>query len=217
MPTAVQVYRMLGNENLWQVASNCQQALTEANIPYSVCGGVAVLLHGYQRNTVGLNLIIRNEDSANVRSVLQQAGMEWSDTHAEFRSPRGVAVQFLIAGERAGRDSPVRLPDPHQPETTELRDGLPVVRLSRLIEMKIPCGLGNIRRTHKDFADVASNSSPPDNSTPPSLVSSTPASENTSATSLETPTAPNNPSLLHFSFLIRDSSVPPYRIATGGF
>jgi hypothetical protein len=36
----------------------------------------------------------------------------------------------------------------------EQREGLTVVRLSRLIEMKIACGMGNLRRTHKDFADV---------------------------------------------------------------
>ncbi|SMP80067.1 hypothetical protein SAMN06265222_1433, partial [Neorhodopirellula lusitana] len=33
-------------------------------------------------------------------------------------------------------------------------EGLLVVRLTRLIEMKIACGMSNLRRTHKDFADV---------------------------------------------------------------
>jgi len=33
-------------------------------------------------------------------------------------------------------------------------EGLPVLRLSKLIESKIACGEGNFRRTHKDFADV---------------------------------------------------------------
>ena len=37
--------------------------------------------------------------------------------------------------------------------TTEIED-LPVLTLAKLIESKIACGLGNIRRTHKDFADV---------------------------------------------------------------
>lgn len=36
---------------------------------------------------------------------------------------------------------------------TEL-EGLPVVTLARLIETKLACGQGNLRRTHKDFADV---------------------------------------------------------------
>lgn len=33
-------------------------------------------------------------------------------------------------------------------------EGLSVVALPRLIEMKIACGLGNPRRTHRDLADV---------------------------------------------------------------
>jgi hypothetical protein len=33
-------------------------------------------------------------------------------------------------------------------------EGLSVVSLARLIEMKLACGEGNLRRTHKDLADV---------------------------------------------------------------
>lgn len=33
-------------------------------------------------------------------------------------------------------------------------EGLPAMSLARLIESKIACGEGNLRRTHKDFADV---------------------------------------------------------------
>lgn len=49
MSTAQQVYTMLGNPSLWDVAARCHQLLTEARIAYSICGGVAVCLHGYQR------------------------------------------------------------------------------------------------------------------------------------------------------------------------
>jgi len=33
-------------------------------------------------------------------------------------------------------------------------EGLPALSLARLIETKLACGEGNLRRTHKDFADV---------------------------------------------------------------
>jgi hypothetical protein len=33
-------------------------------------------------------------------------------------------------------------------------EGLPVLTLARLIETKLACGEGDLRRTHKDFADV---------------------------------------------------------------
>ena len=46
------------------------------------------------------------------------------------------------------------MPPPAGDSNVEQIDELPVVRLSRLIEMKLACGSGNMRRTHKDFADV---------------------------------------------------------------
>lgn len=69
-------------------------------------------------------------------------------------TPEGIAVQFLIAGQKAGKGSEVMIPEPLGEENVEQREGLSVVRLSRLIEMKIACGMSNLRRTHKDFADV---------------------------------------------------------------
>ena len=154
MVTAHQVYRMLGNESLWNVAVTCHGLFSAADIPYSICGGVAVCLHGYQRNTVDLDLVIRPEDTETVRGLLSDAGLVWDETHAEFHTPAGIAVQFLIAGQKAGQGSVVTIPDPAGELNVEEREGLTVVRLSRLIEMKIACGISNLRRTHKDFADV---------------------------------------------------------------
>jgi len=59
-----------------------------------------------------------------------------------------------MTGDRGGNDSEVRIPVPTGELNVEVIEGLPVLRLSRLIEMKIACGLGSLRRTHKDFADV---------------------------------------------------------------
>ena len=154
MVTAKQVYRMLGNESLWSVAERCDALLSAAEIPYSICGGVAVCLHGYQRNTVDLDLVIRSGESEAVRDVLSAGGLVWDETNAEFRTPDGIAVQFLISGQKAGKSSEVTIPEPIGELNVEQREGLSGVRLSRLIEMKIACGTSNLRRTHKDFADV---------------------------------------------------------------
>ena len=154
MIAAQKVYRMLGNETLWNVAERCDALLSAAGIPYSICGGVAVCLHGYQRNTVDLDLVIRSSERDAVRKVLSDGGLTWDKTNAEFRTPDGIAVPFLISGQKAGKGSEVTIPEPTGDLNVEELEGLPVVRLSRLIEMKIACGLGNLRRTHKDFADV---------------------------------------------------------------
>jgi hypothetical protein len=109
---------------------------------------------GYQRNTTDVDWIINAADSAKVKELLIAASFEWDDELKEFRSSSGVPVKFLIAGQHAGKGAEVKIPEPTGDLNVEERDGLKVVRLSRLIEMKIACGMGNPRRTHKDFADV---------------------------------------------------------------
>ena len=145
---------MLGNDALWQTATQCHQLLAAAKIPHAIMGGVAVCLHGYQRNTVDVDLLIRREDSAAVREALENDQFEWNGKQKEFRSQSGVGVQILLAGDKAGTDSEVKLPDPADEKTTTDIEGLPVLKLAKLIESKLACGIGNLRRTHKDFADV---------------------------------------------------------------
>ena len=74
-------------------------------------------LHGYQRNTVDVDLLIRPDDSVAVREALEADQFSWNAQEKEFRSPSGIA-KFLLAGERAGKDSEVKLPDPSDAKTT---------------------------------------------------------------------------------------------------
>ncbi len=145
---------MLGNAPLWDVAQTCHAALQAAEVPYAVLGGVAVCLHGYQRNTVDLDLLVRREDQAAIKTVFSEAGLTWDESAAEFRSEAGIQVQLLLAGDKAGRGAEVRLPDPSMTSTVQAVEGLCVLTLARLIETKLACGSGSVRRSHKDFADV---------------------------------------------------------------
>jgi hypothetical protein len=154
MATAQQTYAMLEQTTLWETAELCHRALAEAEIPHALLGGMAVCLHGYQRSTVDVDLLVRREDAERVRAELEAAGLAWDAKQAEFRGQAGIPVQFVLAGERAGKGSEVLLPDPAESRTWTLIEGLPVLKLARLIETKLACGSGNVRRTHKDFADV---------------------------------------------------------------
>ena len=154
VPSAAATYAMLENESLWQVTETCHTLLEQAGIPHLVVGGVAVCLHGYRRNTVDLDLLVRPVDQAQIREVLLAGGFSWHETSREFRSQSGVPVQFLLSGDSAGKGAIVRLPDADDSQSEEVIESLPVISLPRLIEMKLACGVGNLRRTHKDFADV---------------------------------------------------------------
>jgi hypothetical protein len=154
MISAERTYAMLGNETLWETAKTCHEILAKAGIPHAILGGVAVCLHGYQRNTVDAALLVQPGQADKIRKLFATAGIAWNDEEQEFRTPTGIAVQFVVAGERAGRNSDVRLPDPAEEAVVTQLEGLPVLSLAALIESKIACGEANLRRTHKDFADV---------------------------------------------------------------
>jgi hypothetical protein len=152
--TAQRAFQMLENESLWEMAHRVHDLLARNKVDHAIVGGVAVCLHGYQRNTVDLDLLIRQVDSAAVRSVLESEGFQWSAATKEFLSSSGAAIQFLIAGESEGTGQEATFPDPGDSKKTTLIEGLPVLSLAELIQAKIACGMGNLRRTHKDFADV---------------------------------------------------------------
>ena len=145
---------MLENQSLWEAATTCHDALTAGGVPHAVVGGVAVCLHGYRRNTIDLDLLVRQADTARIKGLLEDAHFQWDPERVEFRSPAGIPVQFLLAADRAGKGSEVRLPDPADPSALMEIEGLPVLSLARLIEAKVACGEGDLRRTHRDFADV---------------------------------------------------------------
>ena len=145
---------MVGKEPLWAAAARCHEALSSAGIPHAIVGGVAVCLHGYRRTTIDVDLLVAPGASERIRSCLEAAGFAWDAGQRELRERAGVPIKILVAGERAGRGSEVLLPDPGDPGVVETVEGLPVATLARLIEMKVACGEGDVRRTHKDFADV---------------------------------------------------------------
>ncbi len=154
MLTAQRIYAMLGNEPLWNAAVASHELLANRNLPHAIVDGVAVCLHGYQRNTIDIDLLIRTEDAAVVRQSLAAVGWQWDAPNKQFLSDSGVIVQFLLAGDKTESGSEVRLPDPADETSVTELEGLPVLTLARLIESKIACGQNNARRMHKDFADV---------------------------------------------------------------
>jgi hypothetical protein len=149
-------YSMLGNAPVWQTAEQCSGLLTAKGIPHAIVGGVAVSLHGYRRNTIDVDVLIQRESSEAVKQALIDFGFVWNEVRREFVGSNGVPVQFLIKLEPAGDDRSlgVVLPDPAAPGVSTEIEGLQVLTLARLIETKLACGLGNVRRTHRDLADV---------------------------------------------------------------
>ena len=152
--TAQWAFRMLENENLWQTTLRAHELLADAKIPHAIVGGVAVCLHGYRRNTIDLDLLVRSDDADAIRQAFEANALSWHAAAKEFRSPSGIPIQFVIAGDREGPGQEATFPDPAAARIVTTIENLPTLSLAHLIQAKIACGLGNPRRTHKDLADV---------------------------------------------------------------
>jgi hypothetical protein len=152
--TAKRTFEMLENQTLWETAGRVHDLLGGRGIAHALVGGVAVCLHGYRRNTVDLDILMRPRDTAVVRSTLEADGIVFNEADCEFRTASGVAVPFVLAGASEGPGQPAVFPDPADPRHVAEVEGLPVLSLAALIQAKLAYGLGNLRRTHKDFADV---------------------------------------------------------------
>jgi hypothetical protein len=50
--------------------------LEQAQVPYALCGGLAVAIHGHKRATMDIDLLVRAEDVQAARDVAKAAGFD---------------------------------------------------------------------------------------------------------------------------------------------
>lgn len=91
---------MLGNETLWDAARRAHEVLVEAGLAHALVGGVAVCLHGYQRNTVDVDLLVRRNEAAQARAALEADRWVWNDERKELHSPLASCCNSCLPGTR---------------------------------------------------------------------------------------------------------------------
>lgn len=135
---------------------NLARRFADEDIDYAVIGGMALVLHGYERLTVNLDLLMTREGLAMFVERLVGRGYSPAFPAAKkhFRDVEtGVKVEIITTGEYPGdgKPKPVSFPDPGS--VSEITDGIKVINLSNLIELKLASGLSAEHRV-KDIADV---------------------------------------------------------------
>ncbi len=130
--------------------------LGEAEIDYALIGGLALNLHGYERVTVDVDILMTREGLEKFRESF--VGLGYVPAHPGAKkhfknTATGIRVEIITAGEYPGDGQPkdVSFPDPSQ--IAEDIDGIKVIRLASLIELKLASGLSAPHRI-KDIADV---------------------------------------------------------------
>lgn len=145
----------MGRDPVHQALQQIAKRLAEAEIPYAIAGGMALVAHGYLRTTVDVNVLVTREglDAAH-RTLL---GLGYRPLHPGGRQLRDVEqrvhIDFVVTGEFPGdgRPKPVSFPDPST-NSTQI-DGVFYLGLVPLIELKLASGMTNPGRL-KDLADV---------------------------------------------------------------
>ncbi len=129
--------------------------LEELKIPYAIAGAMAMFMHGYRRFTEDVDILVTAEGLAEIHRQLEGAGYlpPFAGSKNLRDAEHGVRIEFLIAGQFPGdgKPKPVAFPDPANIHVE--REGIDVLPLKDLIEMKLASGISNAGRL-RDLADV---------------------------------------------------------------
>jgi len=130
--------------------------LADEGIDYALIGGMALVLYGYRRETIDVDVMLDEQGRERFADHLVGRGYApmFPGARKRFRDTEtGVEIDVLIHGDFPGdgKPKPVVVPRP-QEASTEI-DGMRVITLEKLIELKLASGMTAPDRL-RDLADV---------------------------------------------------------------
>jgi hypothetical protein len=129
-------------------------ALEADKIPYAIAGAMALNAYGYRRVTTDVGLLLTRDGLAAFKEA--HLGRGWVERFPGSRGMRdtelNVKIDVLVTGDFPGdgKPKPVSFPDP---SVAVRGDGVMLLPVSQLVELKLASGLTNPDRL-KDLADV---------------------------------------------------------------
>ena len=123
-----------------------RRLLEQAQVPYALVGGVAVIHHGYVRATRDLDLLLERADLPRVLQHLAENGFERRAENRLQHVASRVDVDLLFAGDPRPRPGAPPYPRPRDLARSPREND--VVDLPGLVDLKLVAG------RHQDLADV---------------------------------------------------------------
>jgi hypothetical protein len=146
----------MGNGKVHKTMEALTQNLENEGIDYVIVGGMALNAHGYQRETVDVNLLVTPDGLARFVSTLVGTRYRpaFENAYKSFEDINtGVKIKFVIAGEFPGGDKPNPVSFPNPAQVALIQDGMKYISLPGLITIKLTSGMTNPGRL-RDLADV---------------------------------------------------------------
>jgi hypothetical protein len=146
----------MGTGKVNQTVRQLAEDLARTKIDYCLVGAMALNAHGYNRETVDVDVLVRPEHLEKFRQELVGLGYRpaFEGAKKSFRNTdTGVSVEFLTTGEFPGdgKPKPIAFPDPRD-VAIEI-DGIKVAGLTSLINLKLASGMTAPHR-RRDLADI---------------------------------------------------------------
>lgn len=146
----------MGEGKLQGTLAQVSADLKQRGIDYMVIGAVALMAYGYPRFTEDIDLVLTREGLEAFHRELIGLGYvpAFPGAKKRLRSTReGVSIEVILAGEYPGDGKPKPVSFPLPAEASTEIDGVRVVTLEKLVELKLASGMTAPDRL-KDLADV---------------------------------------------------------------
>jgi hypothetical protein len=141
---------------IFETLRDLTRRFEEASIPYAVIEAIALPRHGLERMTVDIDILLTPEGLAVFRARYVGRGYvaAFPGARKTFRAAEtGVRIGVITTGEYPGDGKPKPVRFPHPEEASVDIDGVRVLRLERLVELKLASGMTAPHRL-RDLSDV---------------------------------------------------------------
>jgi hypothetical protein len=146
----------MGQGQLNQTLARLVSDLNQHGIDYMIIGAVALIAHGYPRFTEDIDLVMTPEDLETFHRELIGLGYvpQFPGARKKIRSTvDNVRIEIITSGEFPGDGKPKPVSFPRPDEASIEIDGIWIVTLEKLIELKLASGMTAPHRL-RDLADV---------------------------------------------------------------
>ncbi|HWX41805.1 MAG TPA: hypothetical protein VN345_11700 [Blastocatellia bacterium] len=128
----------------------------EAGVDYAIVGAMALVMHGYRRETVDVDVLMSREGRDLFVENLVGRGYVplFPGAKKQFRDTEtGVEIDIITEGEYPGDGKPKPVSFPPPIDAAIEMDGIRIITLEKLVELKLASGMSAPHRL-RDLADV---------------------------------------------------------------
>ena len=143
--------------NLYNTLKKISEKLEGLNIPFVICGAMALNFYGRMRMTVDIDILINGYDLKKIHENLIGRGYirQFKNSKGIRDTATGVKIDFIIAGQYPGdgKEKPIIFSDPTKVPTEKDDLGIKYIGIKDFIELKLASGMTSVIRG-KDLSDV---------------------------------------------------------------